>query len=394
MPTDSKNWGGPRRENFVDELAKGTRDFERQAQVRVKSTLFNGVDRLASHAPWAASFAWDHSRSARNTRMHVLIEGLSFTLRGKVETWAQLGRKTPPLRYEFRESRRVRPTDSTGQRLHSGQRNFLRQGGIRKEALKLRRYLLRGRAGPRRNISFLEGKMQPTSPHRRYQQFMLKFKWIGFPRALNWRCKVVPNKSLETTSPRKDFGNQSTFTKEVTSVRPGSVGFRRTPETQAVIVGASQAASGPTPAAASSGGAAQGKVGLTGQSKVNKVAVTGRLGRHAVVRQTKNGHVVANFSVAVDESYKDLLGEWHKKTAWHRVQVWEELAETVGADLQKGVRVYVEGRRTIRHWIDRENRKHCYTEIVASDVRFLDAALKNESFKTADSFASQTSGSD
>src|SRR2546421_5432054 len=90
---------------------------------------------------------------------------------------------------------------------------------------------------------------------------MLKFKWIGFPRALNWRCKVVPNKSLETTSPRKDFRNQSTFTKEVRSVRPGSVGFRRTPETQAVIVRASQATSGPTPAAASSGAAAQGEVG-------------------------------------------------------------------------------------------------------------------------------------
>ncbi len=30
------------------------------------------------------------------------------------ECWAQLGRKTPPLRYEFKESWRVRPTDSTG----------------------------------------------------------------------------------------------------------------------------------------------------------------------------------------------------------------------------------------------------------------------------------------
>ena len=33
-----------------------------------------------------------------------------------------------------------------------------------------------------------------------------------------------------------------------------------------------------------------------------------------------NGRVAANFSVAVDESYKDLLGEWHKKTEWHRVK--------------------------------------------------------------------------
>jgi hypothetical protein len=42
-----------------------------------------------------------------------------------------------------------------------------------------------GPGGPRRNISFLDGKIQPRSPHRRYQQFMLKFKWIGSPRALN-----------------------------------------------------------------------------------------------------------------------------------------------------------------------------------------------------------------
>jgi single-stranded DNA-binding protein len=40
--------------------------------------------------------------------------------------------------------------------------------------------------------------------------------------------------------------------------------------------------------------------------------------------------------------------------------------------------VYVEGRRAIRNWTDRENRKHAYREIVASEVRFLDAAAKRE----------------
>ena len=64
------------------------------------------------------------------------------------------------------------------------------------------------------------------------------------------------------------------------------------------------------------------------------MSVSGRLGRDAVVRHTKRGRFVANFSVAVDESYKDLLGEWQKKTAWHRVQVWEGLAETVSAGLR------------------------------------------------------------
>jgi single stranded DNA-binding protein len=88
--------------------------------------------------------------------------------------------------------------------------------------------------------------------------------------------------------------------------------------------------------------------------------------------------VVANFSVAVDESYKDLLGEWHKKTEWHRVQVWEEFAQTVNSNLWRSMRVYVEGRRAIRNCTDRENGKHAYREIVASEVRFLDAGPNRE----------------
>jgi single-strand DNA-binding protein len=188
---------------------------------------------------------------------------------------------------------------------------------------------------------------------------------------------LAPNKSFETTFAGREVGKQSNFAMGVQSVRSGSVGFRRTPENQPVIVRTPRAASGPMPAAPSQGNTGQRHAGPTQQKKIHRVAVTGRLGRNAVVRQTKNGHVVANFSVAVDESYKDLLGETHKKTAWHRVQVWEELAETVSAGLQKGVRVYVEGRRAIRNWIDRENRKHTYTEIVASDVRFLDPAPRS-----------------
>jgi len=37
-------------------------------------------------------------------------------------------------------------------------------------------------------------------------------------------------------------------------------------------------------------------------------------------------------------------------------------------DLRRSVQVYVEGRRAIRNWTDRENRKHAYREIVASEV--------------------------
>jgi hypothetical protein len=70
---------------------------------------------------------------------------------------------------------------------------------------------------------------------------------------------------------------------------------------------------------------------IRGKERTQSSPRNGRLGRDAPVRHTKNGRVVANFSVAVDESYKDLRGEWHQKTEWHRVPVWEELAQTVSS---------------------------------------------------------------
>jgi single-strand DNA-binding protein len=105
--------------------------------------------------------------------------------------------------------------------------------------------------------------------------------------------------------------------------------------------------------------------------------LAGRLGRDAEVRHTKVGQIVANFSLGTEESYKDRLGEWQKKTAWHRVQVWGDLAETVSASLRQGARVYVEGKLIIRNWIDKQNQKHRSTEVVASDVRFLTRAPSN-----------------
>jgi single-strand DNA-binding protein len=111
---------------------------------------------------------------------------------------------------------------------------------------------------------------------------------------------------------------------------------------------------------------------------VNQVLLAGRLGRDAEVRQTKSGRTVANFSVGVEESYKDRMGEWQRKTAWHRVQVWGEVAETVSADLRKGAHVYIEGALIIRNWIDKQNTKHTTTEIVATNVRFLSMAPKDQ----------------
>jgi single-strand DNA-binding protein len=174
---------------------------------------------------------------------------------------------------------------------------------------------------------------------------------------------MVTNTTSATTSARLAGGKPFTFMKGVRSARQDNGVFCLTP-------------SEPKPRRSFSGGPAQGNGERNHQN--NKVTLLGRVGRNAVVRQTKNGHTVANFSVGVDESYKDRLGEWQKKMTWHRVQVWGDLVDAVGKDLQQGVRVYVEGRLIYRHWVDRQSQERSSAEIVASDIRFLDAPPRRQ----------------
>jgi len=180
---------------------------------------------------------------------------------------------------------------------------------------------------------------------------------------------MLTNTASVATASRPAGGKPSTFRQEVRSSRQNDGLFCLMP-------------SEAKPPRSFSGGPAQGNGERKHQN--NKVTLLGRLGRDAVVRQTTKGHTVANFSLGVDESYKDRLGEWQKKVSWHRVQVWGELAETVGKDLLQGVRVYVEGRLIYRQWVDRQSQERTSAEIVASSIRFLDAAPRRPVTSTSE----------
>jgi single-strand DNA-binding protein len=192
---------------------------------------------------------------------------------------------------------------------------------------------------------------------------------------------VVSNKSLEVHAALAEGAKQATFEKEAqTPSGTGTPASPRRPDGQPAETQAQQNGSGETPQRSSPSSSAQANGNqrdLEGQNAVNKVMLAGRLGRDADVRHTKGGLIVANFSLGTEESYKDRLGEWQKKTAWHRVQVWGDIAETVSANLRQGARVYVEGKLIIRNWIDKQNKRHRFTEVVASDVRFLSLASSN-----------------
>ncbi len=110
---------------------------------------------------------------------------------------------------------------------------------------------------------------------------------------------------------------------------------------------------------------------------INKVMVSGRLGRDVELRITPSGSSVATFSVASSRSTKQSDGQLKEQTEWFRVVAWEKLAETCSTYLKKGSSVFIEGRLQTREWTDQQGQKHSTTEVIASEMIML-GARQNE----------------
>ena len=105
---------------------------------------------------------------------------------------------------------------------------------------------------------------------------------------------------------------------------------------------------------------------------LNKVMIIGNLGKDPEMRFTSNGSPVTNFSVAVSRQFGGADGERREETEWFTVVAWNKLAEQCNQFLQKGRKVYVEGRLQTRSWDGQDGQKRYRTEVVATAIQFLD----------------------
>ena len=99
---------------------------------------------------------------------------------------------------------------------------------------------------------------------------------------------------------------------------------------------------------------------------MNSVQVLGNLVRDPQIRATKTGRAVASFSIAVNRSYTTAQGETRELTDLINIVAWGTLAETVGNQLRKGARVFVEGRYSTRSYEAADGSRRYVTEVVAN----------------------------
>ncbi len=103
----------------------------------------------------------------------------------------------------------------------------------------------------------------------------------------------------------------------------------------------------------------------------NQANIMGNLTRDPELRSTPGGQQVASFAVATNRTWQDASGERKEAVEYHEIVAWGKLGELTAQYLAKGRKVMVIGRLQTQSW-EKDGVKRSRTEIVASDINFLD----------------------
>ncbi len=105
---------------------------------------------------------------------------------------------------------------------------------------------------------------------------------------------------------------------------------------------------------------------------VNKVILLGNVGKDPEIKATAGGTVVATFSIATSERFKDKTGNWQDRTEWHNLVAYQRTAEIIRDYVKKGNKLYIEGRLQTSSWDDKTTGQKKYkTEIIVNDLSLL-----------------------
>lgn len=101
---------------------------------------------------------------------------------------------------------------------------------------------------------------------------------------------------------------------------------------------------------------------------INKVILSGNVGKDPVVRYFDKGVAKATFPMATSETYTNQQGETITSTEWHNIVLWRELAEVAEKTIKKGAHVYIIGKIKTRSYVDKDGVNKYITEILADTL--------------------------
>ena len=100
---------------------------------------------------------------------------------------------------------------------------------------------------------------------------------------------------------------------------------------------------------------------------LNKVMLLGNLGADPELKVTQGGQAVLKLRLATTETYLDRNKTRQERTEWHSVTLWGPRGEALAKFLQKGERIFVEGRISTSSY-EKDGEKRYRTEVVATNI--------------------------
>lgn len=102
----------------------------------------------------------------------------------------------------------------------------------------------------------------------------------------------------------------------------------------------------------------------------NKVTLLGRAGMQPEIKNFDKNRKMAKLSIAINESYKNVKGEWVENTSWHNLVAWGPKAAYFEKNVQKGQELMVQGKIVNRSY-ESDGVKKYITEIEVTEVMII-----------------------
>lgn len=87
----------------------------------------------------------------------------------------------------------------------------------------------------------------------------------------------------------------------------------------------------------------------------NRVILCGNVTRDPELRHTANGKSVAEFGLAVNDSYKSADGQLRDECLFIDLNCWGKTAEIASQFVTKGAPILIEGRLKADEWTDKQS---------------------------------------
>ena len=109
----------------------------------------------------------------------------------------------------------------------------------------------------------------------------------------------------------------------------------------------------------------------------NKAILIGNIGKEPDIHTFEDGNKKASFSLATSEKYKNKQGELQTVTQWHNIGISGKLADVVEKYVNKGSKLYLEGKITYREY-EKDGIKRTFTEVNCFHMEMLGGKQENE----------------